>query len=174
MSVLGLEKEAMFPTRFNADVPEIDFVELEEYIRICDEIGGISCGKLTQARVQKLMLEENICPFKSTQVVNYLDKKLGPKWVWFGLRQEDVDHLGGWIIHTPDARDVEIVKTQYLSPIPYPVLVTIGKIKKAAPGAHFYVSSLPKPKGDPFLLVTAQAMTNFYVECWDEPSFRRE
>lgn len=174
MSVLGLETIPAFPAKFKVCEPTIDGVELDEYIRVCDEIGGLSCADLALARLRKHLREENAEPFERKQVTAYLDQKLGKEWQWFGLRQEDADHLGGWVLHTEGARDVEFAKTQYMKAVPYPVLLTIEKIRKAIPDVYFFVSAPEVPEGDPFLLVTRRGMGGYIIECWDEPSFRRK
>lgn len=149
--------------------------ELEEQIAIETKLGISPSREVLKSKLLKCIEDEGINVYPRSQVVKYLDEKLGNTWVWMGLRKVDSEHLGErWVSHQEPARDVSFSDEVYSETIPLPVLLTVEKISKAVPEVHFYVSSLPEPKGDPFLFVTCQKIGGYVVEKWDEPGFRRK
>lgn len=150
--------------------PSLSDPEWEEYSRVAEAI-GLSSFATTNEKMRRVLRDENIPVYPLIDVISFLDKKLGDKWEWRGLRDVDAKHLGGWFIHaTDDHRRVNFSKEQYTQRVPLPVLFTVQKIAALVPEAYFYVSATEDD--DPFLLVTAQQMGSFVVERWDEPAFR--
>jgi len=151
--------------------PDLSSLELEEYLKVCEEIGLTNNADVISQKLLCCFKEENIHVYNGSQVVNYLDKELGDTWQWRGLRDSDVEHLAGWSQDYKNARDVSFSDRKYNGAIPLPVLLTVKKIMKAVPEAHFYVSATEED-GDPFLSVAHRNSPTYIVERWNEPGFR--
>jgi hypothetical protein len=130
-------------------------------------------GALLNERIEQALSEENIQVYNNQDVTTFLDHKLGPTWVWAGLRPIDVEHLKGWHYDVPKVRVVNFGSKPYSEAVPLAVLLTVQKILTHVPEAHFYVSAVAEPDDeDPFLAVVNQSSKMFVVERWDEPGFR--
>lgn len=166
------KEPAPFPETYAAAKPTLDTPEITEYESLLAEIGIEETPGITLEKLRRCLQDESLPGYNKSQVVAYLDEKLGKEWEWAGLRQVDVDHLSGWVSHSEGQRDVTFSKRVYQGNVPLPVLLTVQKIQKAVPKVCFYVSSPKVVEGDPFLYVTSRGVAGYIVERWDEPNFR--
>ncbi len=136
--------------------------------------------------------------YDSTAVRNYLIEKKPTShfFVWVpvakykGASRSLANRYGRWSREwTSERRRHGSIysEVEYNKPIPYPVLVTMGKIVDEAKAFNvvpeFFVNDYAKPaerpqasaRFDPFLAVsTSDSDSLFIIERWDEPGFREE
>jgi hypothetical protein len=174
--------EAVVEPKVSTPIPQsglarksvLSSMEMDEYARVCAEVGVDCCTDLTREKLMACLREENIHIFNLKQVVAYLDEKIGNDWDWRGLRSIDTAHMpdGTWT-HTVGKREIRFAKEPYRGAVPLPVLLTVQKIQKALPDEVFFYVSAPKDNdGDPFLMVTNRWLPPYVIERWDEPNFR--
>lgn len=166
--------KAPIPTSGPVRKPSLDDAAMEEYAKVSAAVGIDCCTDLTRERLVRCLREENIHVFSTTQVVAYLDDKLGLEWEWRGLRKLDAKHMpdGTWS-HTVGERKIKFAGDVYRGAVPLPVLLTVQKIQAHdIPDIYFYVSARKDEDGDPFLMITSRWLGVYVVERWDEPNFR--
>src|SRR5208337_3327674 len=163
-------KEPPIPKSYEAKL-ELDGDEFAEYCKAAEAVGLQHSEALFNERIRHCCTANGFRIFNYEQVVEFLDRKLGAAWEWMGLRDTDVEHLGGWVT-AGKPHQVPFSKKQYGRKIPLPVLLTVQRVLEDVPDAHFYVSGIPNVDDDPFLLVTARQSSSFVIERWDEPDFR--
>jgi hypothetical protein len=147
----------------------------EEYIRLSRTL-GINKIPLRLVELARVVQEECLGVYPYEHVARYLDKRVQElrknksgshyhyaEWRWHPLKEYSSHHslsnprFDYWV---------------YNKPIPYPVMLTIGKIQQRINDAEFYVTDIREYR-DPFLGVTVMGSdTLFVVERWGEPAFR--
>ncbi len=143
--------------------------ELLKYSELAESL-GFKPGQLLEVKFKKWLEENQIPVYSYEKVRDYLDKKFD-NWSWIPLRAKDcglsgLEHCGKNGHWTGGIAN----HITYHKAVPFSVLETVKKIETVFPDLKFFVSD-QRPKGDPFLLVTAVQVENFVVECWDEPNF---
>lgn len=167
-------EQVPLPTSHPARGPRITNEEMDEYIKVAEEVGVDSCTDLTSERLLRCLREENIHIFDTEAVYAYLDNKLGNDWEWRGLRTKDAQHLAGWHVKKSEKnREISFSREPYRGAVPLPVLLTVKKILQVLPeDVYFYVSAPKDNDGDPFLCVTSRWLGTYIIERWNEPNFR--
>jgi hypothetical protein len=147
----------------------------EEYVRLSKTL-GINTIPLRLVELAHVIQEECLGTYPYEAVVRYLDRRVEKlrkeksrshysyiEWRWHPVkecsphRSLSNPRFDYWV---------------YNKPIPYPVMLTIGKIQQRINDAEFYVTDIREYR-DPFLGVTVTGSdTLFVVERWDEPAFR--
>ena len=187
-AVLVAVSKVPVPTKQPATVA-LDDKLIEEYRRVSEEI-GFSTPALLEARLAAFFTDNHMDVYSYKKVVAFLDDQFGrpqfhsggvfgyshykeKTWCWCPLRAIDAEKRL-WA-HTPPEQNGEIITgVFYQLPVPLPVLHTVKQVSAAFPEVAFFVSKKTEDadKADPFLMVTAQGISNFVIERWDEPSFR--
>jgi hypothetical protein len=164
----GLERHPVDITGLSAD---LDFNKT--YNQLAQKLGVISRAGIASAELLAVLAEESIAIYDRDRVEAYMDKK--GYWGWFPLRHDDVRYSNsiGRVTHNDHPSIYGGGKSDiYRPPVPYPVLVTVGRIWERTHNCAFFVAA-PDIHPDPFLGAMALEDSAMYViERWDEPSFR--
>mgnify|MGYP001584228697 CR=1 FL=1 len=151
--------------------PKLSDVGFLEYKEVAERIGLTNQPAFLEERLSRFLLEENIRIYQKKRVYEYLNSKFPTGWEWRGVREEDCEYLKGWTSHAGEL-SIRFGDRIYGDRIPFPVLLTIEKIKTAFPKEVFFYINHATVHGDPFLMVSNRDIASFIVERWDEPSFR--
>jgi hypothetical protein len=149
---------------------------MQEWASLGKEL-GITTGKVPEMELKLFLKEEGIQVYNTQAVFDYLTAEAskepkGTVWSLYAVRPQDQDcpddiwaQVNKWPIgHGHVHRDL------YRDKIPYPVLVTMKKLKdRFGDDITFYVAAI---KQDPFLVVRYRRANLVVVERWNEPSFR--
>lgn len=164
------------PKSSPAEPPELTLEELKTYTNLSKEVGIDYCSDITHEKLAFFFQKEDVQLYKNSEVVFYLDGRLGVTWGWYGLRKEDVAHLESYRTSSEDAsRAVDFSTVPYQDAIPLSTLLLIQKLQKAVPEIYFYISSArdDNDEGDHFLMITNRWLGIYVIDRWDSPGFRK-
>lgn len=135
--------------------------------------------------LRKWLAEEGIPCYDEQRVGAYLDKMFGANdpryntqdqhWIWRHVR-EAVTYSSLSRVAGANVGYSPLVVRSYAKPIPYPVLITMDRVRTQFHGAQFFISDALTEEEktrmrDPFLLVVLDE-ERYIIERWDEPKFR--